>query len=62
MVRLLNLLRRRRDRLEDELDRELRYHLDRRIAEMTAEGLDEAEARRRANLEIGGAGLRSATP
>jgi predicted permease len=50
----LRHFRRRRDRLEHELDRELRYHLDRRVADMIADGLDAAEARRRANLEIGG--------
>src|SRR5262245_60455514 len=54
MVRLRNLLRWRRDRLEHELDRELRYHLDRRVAELMAHGLGESEALRRANLEIGG--------
>ena len=54
MNRLLNLFRRRRDRLDHDLDRELRYHLDRRVEEMMADGLDEPEARRRANLEIGG--------
>ena len=31
MTRFLNLFRRRRDRLERELDRELQYHLTRRI-------------------------------
>src|SRR5262245_56208622 len=54
MIRLLNLLRRRRDRLDHDLDRELRYHVDRRVEELMADGLDETEARRRANLEIGG--------
>jgi putative ABC transport system permease protein len=51
---LLNHLRRRRTRLERDLDRELRYHLDRRVDELIADGLSEPEARRRANLEIGG--------
>ena len=54
MVRLLNLLRRRRDRLERDLDRELRYHMDRRITELTAAGLNEADARRQASIELGG--------
>jgi putative ABC transport system permease protein len=54
MVRLFNRFRRRRDRLAHDLDRELRYHVDRRVAEMMMDGLDEREARRRANLEIGG--------
>ena len=55
MRRLLNRFRRRRDRLDHDLDRELRYHVDRRVAEMIADGLDETEARRRASVEIGGA-------
>src|SRR5262245_55837962 len=54
MIRLLNLFRPRRERLDHDLDRELRYHVDRRVEEMMASGLDETEARRRANLEIGG--------
>jgi predicted permease len=54
MHKLLNLVRRRRDRLESDLDRELRYHLDRRVEELVAQGVDETEARRRANLELGG--------
>jgi len=52
-VRLLNWLRRRR--LEEDLDRELRYHLDRRVADLTAAGLSEADAWRRARIELGGA-------
>ena len=51
-MRLLNWFRRRR--LEDGLDRELRYHFDRRVADFVAAGLSEGEARRRAALEIGG--------
>ncbi len=54
MARLFNLFPPRRDRLERELDRELRYHLDRRAAELMADGLDDVEARRRARLELGG--------
>lgn len=54
MARLLNLFGRRRRRLERDLDRELRYHLDRRVQELTSEGLGEAEARRRAGMELGG--------
>ena len=34
MTRLLNLFRRRRDRLERDLDRELRYHMDRRVEDL----------------------------
>src|SRR5262245_32943255 len=54
MSRLLNLFRRRRDRLNHDLDRELRYHVDRRVEELMTDGLAESEARRRASLEIGG--------
>jgi predicted permease len=53
MRQLLNWLRRRR--LENELDRELRYHLDRRIGDLKRSGLAEREARRQATLELGGA-------
>src|SRR5262245_63557956 len=50
----LNPFRSRRDRLERDLDRELRYHVDRRVEEMIKEGLSEPEARRQACLELGG--------
>jgi predicted permease len=52
--KLLNLFRWKRDRLERDLDRELRYHVDRRVEDMIAAGVSEAEARRRASLELGG--------
>jgi len=51
-MKLLNWFR--RDRLEHGLDRELQYHLDRRVGDLLQEGLPESEARRRATLEIGG--------
>ena len=54
MWKLLNLLPGRRARMEHELQRELRYHLDRRIDDLLAEGLSDAEARRQAALEFGG--------
>ncbi|MGH7346104.1 MAG: ADOP family duplicated permease [Candidatus Rokuibacteriota bacterium] len=54
MARFLNLFRRRRDRLERDLDRELQYHVDRRANELTTAGLTEADARRRARIELGG--------
>ena len=54
MTRLLNYFRWRRDRLERDLDRELRYHVDRRVEDMVKDGLSEPEARRLANLELGG--------
>src|SRR3954453_1932649 len=52
IAQLLNWFR--RGRLEAGLDRELRYHLDRRVADLTASGLPEREAHRQAMLEIGG--------
>jgi putative ABC transport system permease protein len=52
MMRLLNWFR--RGRLERDLDRELRDHLDRRVADLVRSGLPEAEASRRAALELGG--------
>jgi predicted permease len=52
MRKLVNWLR--RAQLESGLDRELQYHLDRRIAELEASGLSPAEASRKANLELGG--------
>ena len=51
-MKLLNWLRRRG--LEKDLDRELQYHLDRRISGLVRSGLPEQEARRRAMLELGG--------
>jgi predicted permease len=51
---LLNLFRGRRDRLERDLDRELRYHVDRRVEDLVKEGVSEPEARRQARLELGG--------
>src|ERR1700675_789739 len=41
-------------RTEKELDQELRFHLNRQIADYVAAGLSPDEARRRANLEFGG--------
>ena len=40
--------------MERDLDRELRYHLDRRVEDLMGRGLPEAEARRQAALEFGG--------
>ena len=54
MAKILNLFRWRRDRLERDLDRELRYHMDRRVDDMMKNGLSEAEARRQASIEFGG--------
>ena len=51
MIKLLNWLR--RGTLEHGLDRELQYHFDRRVGDLTAEGIPEAEARRRVAVELG---------
>ena len=53
MRRLLTILGVRRARMERDLDRELRYHLDRHIEDLRARGLDDEEARRQAALEFG---------
>jgi predicted permease len=54
MAKILNLFPWRRRRLEQDLDRELRYHVERRVEDLRGSGLSEAEARRRAALELGG--------
>ncbi|MGC2465333.1 MAG: ABC transporter permease [Candidatus Acidiferrum sp.] len=43
-----------KSRSEKELDQELRFHLDRQIADYVAAGISPDEARRRAKLEFGG--------
>src|SRR5215472_1472313 len=40
--------------LESGLDRELKYHIDRRVGDLMQSGLPEPEARRQATLELGG--------
>ena len=52
MNRILNWFRLRR--LEGDLNRELQYHIDRRVSDLIRSGLPEPEARRRAGLELGG--------
>jgi predicted permease len=52
MNRLLNWFR--REKLESDLDRELRYHIERRTTELKASGLSEGEAHRQAAMELGG--------
>ena len=52
MKLLLNWFRLRR--LESDLDRELKYHIDRRVSDLMLSGLPEQEARRQATLELGG--------
>jgi predicted permease len=51
-MRLLNWLR--RGALEHDLERELQYHLQRRVADLTQSGLSESDARALAAREIGG--------
>ncbi len=52
MRQILNWLR--RGKLESGLDRELGYHIDRRVSDLVRSGLPEREARRQAALELGG--------
>jgi predicted permease len=56
MMQLFNWFR--RGSLERELDHELQYHLDRRVADLTASGIPEPEARRRVAVEVGIAQVR----
>src|SRR5215469_8872620 len=51
MRKLLNVLRGKR--MEHDLDRELRYHVDRRVTDLVAAGLSEPEARCQVALEFG---------
>ncbi|SPF37666.1 conserved membrane hypothetical protein [Candidatus Sulfopaludibacter sp. SbA4] len=50
MIRLFNWFR--RGSLERGLNREIQYHFDRRVADLTAAGIPEPEARRRAAVEL----------
>src|SRR5580704_9651502 len=56
MMRLFNWFR--RAFLERGLDRELQYHFDRRLADLTSNGIPELEARRRVAVELGLAQVR----
>src|SRR5882672_4308351 len=51
MNRILNWFR--LGRLDTDLDRELQYHIDRRVTDLIHSGLPEPEARRRVALELG---------
>jgi len=55
MWKLLNLLPGRRQRMERELERELRYHIDRRVDDLVRSGVSETDARRQVAIEFGGA-------
>jgi predicted permease len=52
MKKLLNWFRLRN--LESGLDRELNYHIDRRVSDLTLSGVSEREARNQAMREVGG--------
>jgi putative ABC transport system permease protein len=52
MKRLLNWIR--VGQLEKDLERELHYHLDRRVSDLVRSGVPGPEAKRRAALELGG--------
>src|SRR5260221_8033622 len=54
MRTVLNLRRGRRARLGNDPGRELRYHFDRRVEDLRAEGRREDEARKQAAIEMGG--------
>ena len=56
MIQLFNWFR--RGSLERHLDRELQYHFDRRVADLTTAGISEPEARRRVAVELGLAQVR----
>jgi predicted permease len=43
-----------RKKVDEELEKELRFHLDQHTADLIAQGLDPDEARRRARLALGG--------
>jgi len=40
--------------MEEELEKELRFHLEQHTADLISQGLDPEEARRRARLALGG--------
>jgi hypothetical protein len=54
MARILNVLPWRRNRLEQDLGRELQYHIDRRVSDLRQSGLSDGEAQRQAAIEFGG--------
>ena len=56
MMQLFNWFR--RGSLEHGLDRELRYHFDRRVADLVSAGIPDHEARRRVTVELGLAQVR----
>jgi predicted permease len=53
MAKILNLVPWRRRRMDQDLGRELRHHIELRVKDLTRSGLSEVEARRQAALEFG---------
>ena len=49
------MFRRRKSRVEEELDAELRDHFERQVSDHVAAGMSTEEARRRARHDFGGA-------
>src|SRR5690348_6209151 len=52
MIPLLNWFR--RGKLEQDLNRELRYHTDRRMDDLMRAGMSEQDARKQVSFEVGG--------
>src|ERR1700758_3621292 len=52
MKRILNWFR--LEKLDGDLDRELQYHIDRRVTDLIHSGVPETEAKRRVRQELGG--------
>jgi hypothetical protein len=44
----------RRDRLDQSMDDEMRFHIEERAADLQRSGLPEDEAKRKARIEFGG--------
>jgi len=44
----------RRNEMEEQIERELRFHLDQHISDLIARGLSPEQARREARLALGG--------
>jgi predicted permease len=44
----------KREKMDEQLEKELRFHLEQHAAELMERGIDPAEARRQARLELGG--------
>src|ERR1051326_4904896 len=53
MRKLFNLVRCTRSRMEHELEKEMQYHVERRVTDLLNAGIDEADARRQIAIEFG---------